>query len=139
MRASVGEPAGGDLMADRSDRPRRRWYDPLGAPPEQVTRDRAVPPIGEAVRTFAARRGWQSHLVAGDLHGDWEAIVGPQLAGHTAPLRLQGGVLVLAAATPMWAAEVRQLGSVITRRVNERVGEGTVRTITVVVRRSKTP
>ncbi|MBW3603346.1 MAG: DUF721 domain-containing protein [Actinobacteria bacterium] len=125
-------------MSDSSDRPRRRWYDPLGVPPEQVARSRAVPPVGDAVRALAARRGWQSHLVAGDLHSQWEAIVGPQLAGHTAPLRLQGGVLVLAAATPLWAAEVRQLGSVITRRVNERLGEGTVRTITVSVRRSKT-
>jgi predicted nucleic acid-binding Zn ribbon protein len=96
-----------------------------------------VAPVSDVLRALAARRGWQSHLVAGDLHRDWESVVGPQLAGHTAPLRLQGGVLVLAASTPLWAAEVRQLGSVITRRLNERLGEGTVRTITVSVRRPK--
>ncbi len=90
----------------------------------------------DALRELTARRGWESHLAAGDLLGDWEAIVGPQLASNTAPLRLTGGVLVLAARTPLWAAEVRQLGSVITQRVNERLGAGTVRTITVSVRRA---
>lgn len=120
------------------DTPRRRWFDPLGAPTDLRVPDGAMAPVSDALRALAARRGWQSHLVAGDLHRDWESVVGPQLAGHTAPLRLQGGVLVLAASTPLWAAEVRQLGGVITRRVNERLGEGTVRKITVSVRRSKT-
>ena len=95
-----------------------------------------VTSMRDALRELMARRGWESHLAAGDLLADWEAIVGPQLASNTAPLRLTGGVLVLAARTPLWAAEVRQLGRVITQRVNERLGEGTVRTITVSVRRA---
>jgi predicted nucleic acid-binding Zn ribbon protein len=117
------------------DRPRRRWYDPLGAGAEPPAPTGDVPSVGDALRSLAARRGWQSHLVAGDLQADWETIVGTQLAGNTAPLRVSGGVLVLVARTPLWAAEVRQLGAVIVRRVNERLGEGTVRTITVSVRR----
>ncbi|HEX6255343.1 MAG TPA: DUF721 domain-containing protein [Euzebyales bacterium] len=117
------------------DRPRRRWYDPLGAGATPPATTGEVAPVSDALHSLAARRGWQSHLVAGDLQADWEAIVGAQLAGHTAPLRLSGGVLVLAARTPLWAAEVRQFGTVIMRRVNERLGEGTVRTITVSVRR----
>lgn len=120
------------------DRPRRRWHDPLGGSAEHAGPDAGVTPIAEGLRALAERKKWQSHLVAGDLFGDWETVVGPQLAGHTAPLRLQGGVLVLAASTPLWAAEVRQLGSVITQRVNERLGAGTVRTITVCVRRPRT-
>jgi predicted nucleic acid-binding Zn ribbon protein len=90
------------------------------------------------LRALAARRGWQSHLVAGDLHAAWDQVVGPQLAAHTAPLRLQGGVLVLAAESALWATEVRQLGAVICERVNARLGAGTVTRITVSVRRSKT-
>lgn len=99
---------------------------------------RAPPVIAEGLRALADRRGWQSHLIAGDLHASWDQVVGPQLAAHTAPLRLQGGVLVLAAESPLWAAEVRQLGTAITARVNERLGAGTVTRITVSVRRSKT-
>lgn len=122
------------------DRPRRRWYDPLGGdvefPPQR--RATAIPPVSDAVRALAARRGWRSHLVAGDLYAEWAAVVGDKLAEHTSPLRLQGGVLVLAASSPLWASEVRQLGAVITRRINERLGAGTVRTITVSVRRTKT-
>jgi predicted nucleic acid-binding Zn ribbon protein len=109
----------------------------LGPDADRPVRDAPVAPVGDALRRLAARRGWQAHLVAGDLHAQWASIVGPQLADHTAPLRLQGGVLVLAARTPLWAAEVRQLGHAIVTRVNERLGEGTVRTITVSVRRDK--
>lgn len=119
-----------------AEAPRARWYDPLRGDAERSSGASEVPPVSDALRALAARRGWESHLAAGDLLAEWEAIVGPQLAGHTAPLRLTGGVLVLAARTPLWAAEVRQLGSVIIRRVNERLGEDTVRTITVSVRRS---
>lgn len=123
------------------DAPRRRWYDPLGGdvefPPQR--RNTAIPSVADGVRALAARRGWRSHLVAGDLHGQWPAIVGDKLAEHTSPLRLQGGVLVLTASSPLWASEVRQLGRVITRRINELLGDGTVRTITVSVRRPTTP
>lgn len=121
------------------DARRRRWFDPLGQDHHGRSTGPAIAPVGDALRALAARRGWQSHLVAGDLHAEWESIVGAALAEHTAPLRLRGGVLVLAASTPLWAAEVRQLGSVIASRVNERLGEGTVRTITVSVRPRKTP
>jgi len=105
-----------------------------GSVPPAHTRD--IPPLRDALRSLASRHGWRSHLLAGDLLAEWESIVGPQLAGQTAPLRLTGGVLVLAASTPLWAAEVRQLGGVIIRRVNERLGDGTVRTVTVSVRRA---
>ena len=117
---------------------RRRWFDPLGEVSPEASSRRALSPVGEGLRALAAQRGWQSHLAAGDLHAAWEQVVGPQLASQTAPLRLQGGVLVLSASSPLWAAEVRQLGRVITERVNERLGAGTVRQVTVSVRREKT-
>jgi predicted nucleic acid-binding Zn ribbon protein len=120
---------------------RRRWFDPLGpaasSAPQSSSRA-PVAPVGSALRALAAKRGWQSHLVAGELHAGWDEVVGPQLAAHTAPLRLQGGVLVLAAESALWAAEVRQLGAVITEQVNARLGAETVTRITVSVRRPKT-
>jgi predicted nucleic acid-binding Zn ribbon protein len=117
---------------------RRRWFDPLGQAGPTAVSTRSLAPVGQGLRALAARRGWQSHLAAGDLFAAWDEIVGPQLAGQTAPLRLQGGVLVLSASSPLWAAEVRQLSRVITERVNERMGAGTVRQVTVSVRREKT-
>jgi predicted nucleic acid-binding Zn ribbon protein len=117
---------------------RRRWFDPLGEAGATASSPRALAPVGKGLRALAAQRGWQSHLAAGDLHAAWEQVVGPQLANQTAPVRLQGGVLVLAASSPLWAAEVRQHSRVITDRVNERMGAGTVRQVTVSVRREKT-
>lgn len=115
------------------DRPRRRWFDPLGH--GSATPGPAVPPVGDALGELARRRGWRSHLAAAELQDQWDEIVGAQLANHTAPLRLQGGVLVLAADSALWAAEARQLDRGIIARVNERLGAGTVRTMTVSVRR----
>jgi predicted nucleic acid-binding Zn ribbon protein len=116
---------------------RQRWFDPLGEPTQEAILQAVPQPVGQALRALAARRGWKSHLAAGDLHAVWEQVVGPQLAAQTAPLRLQGGVLALAASSPLWAAEVRQLTRVISERVNERMGPGTVRQVTVSVRREK--
>jgi predicted nucleic acid-binding Zn ribbon protein len=116
---------------------RSRWFDPLGEPSPDAMPSRALAPVGEGLRALAAQRGWQSHLAAGDLHAAWEQVVGPQLAGQTAPIRLQGGVLVLAASSSLWAAEVRQLDRVITERINARLGAGTVRQVTVLVRHPK--
>lgn len=118
--------------------PPRRWFDPLGNPPPVRRGYERLEPVATALHALAARRGWRSHLVAGDLVAVWAEVVGPELAAQTAPLRLQGGVLVLAASSPLWAAEVRQLGMTITERVNDRLGAGTVRTMTVSVRRPKT-
>jgi predicted nucleic acid-binding Zn ribbon protein len=116
---------------------RPRWFDPLGEPGPDALSPPTPKSVGQGLRALAAQRGWQSHLAAGDLNAAWEQVVGPQLAGQTAPIRLQGGVLVLAASSSLWAAEVRQLTRVITERVNERLGDGTVRQVTVSVRRPK--
>lgn len=116
---------------------RQRWFDPLGAPTADAAPHTVPPPVSQALRALAARRGWRSHLAAGDLHAIWDQVVGPQLAERTTPLRLQGGVLVLAASSSLWAAEVRQLTRVITERINTRLGPGTVRQVTVTVRREK--
>jgi hypothetical protein len=49
----------------------------------------------------------------------WEEIVGPAVARHVRPLRLSGGVLVVAVDQPAWATQVRALGAGLLTRVGE--------------------
>ena len=45
--------------------------------------------------------------------------MGPALARHVRPLRLSGGVLVVAVDQPAWATQVRALGAGLLTRVGE--------------------
>ena len=95
---------------------------------------------GEAPAPFAgllgeliARRGWHQRLEGARVHGHWSEIAGPQLARHTEPVRLVGGVLVLRAASGGWAAQVRYLTAELAARANAVLGQDQVRRVTVTV------
>ncbi len=49
----------------------------------------------------------------------WEEIAGTALAEHSRPLRLSGGVLVVAADQPAWATQVRMLSATLLARISE--------------------
>ncbi|MDA8309256.1 MAG: DUF721 domain-containing protein [Actinomycetota bacterium] len=69
----------------------------------------------------------------GTVFSRWEELVGPAVARHTRPLRLEGGVLVVAVDRPPWATQVRLLSPGILACVTERTGERLER-LDVVVR-----
>jgi predicted nucleic acid-binding Zn ribbon protein len=53
----------------------------------------------------------------------WDEVAGPVLARHVRPLRISGGVLVVAADHPAWATEVRAMAASLLARVGEIAGE----------------
>jgi len=65
----------------------------------------------------------------------WEEIVGPTVARHVKPVRLTGGVLVVAVDQPAWATQVKALGSGLLARVGE-VGGVVPDRLQVTVKRS---
>lgn len=103
--------------------------------PDDPARRSAPPPLGEAVRAFVRERGWDRRLEGARVHEVWEEIAGADLAQHVRPVRLHGGVLVVRADSPAWATEVRFLAAELIRRSNEVLGEGEVRSVTVVAGR----
>jgi predicted nucleic acid-binding Zn ribbon protein len=64
-----------------------------------------------------------SAAALGAVFTRWEEIAGPALARHAWPLRLSGGVLVVAVDHPAWATQVRALGTSLLARVGEVSGE----------------
>ncbi|MGA3146009.1 MAG: DUF721 domain-containing protein [Acidimicrobiales bacterium] len=58
----------------------------------------------------------------GLLFARWPDIVGPAMAGHVQPVRLDNESLVVAADHPAWATQVRSLGDELLDRVVEETG-----------------
>ena len=89
-------------------------------------------PFGAAIRELLASRGWEQRAAIGGVFGNWEGIVGAELAGHTRPERFEDGELTVAADSATWATQLRLLSSTLVRRLNEELGHGTVRRVKVV-------
>jgi len=91
-------------------------------------------PIGEIVDGLLRERAFARGMPIGHLVADWAAVVGPRLAAESAPVTLENGILVVAASTGPWGAQVRFLGDQIRERVNAALGAGSVAKVQIVVR-----
>ena len=100
--------------------------------PERPVQAGRPAPLAGLLGELVTRRGWQQRLEGARVHGRWAEIAGEQLARHTEPVRLLGGVLVLRAANAAWAAQVGYLTAELAQRANAVLGEGQVRRVTVV-------
>ena len=140
-------PTGGARSGDRRPprrRPRRddvalgpvtgdEWSVP--SPEDESTLQRVEGPtaLGSELSRLLRRSGWSERLAAAQLTAHWHAIVGEELVPHCEPVRLAGRVLVVRAATPMWATQLRYLTLQLTERVEGVLGPGTVKDVRVVV------
>lgn len=106
----------------RKGRPRRREPGRGGDPQA----------FGAAISDLLASRGWQERAAVGGVFGRWPQIVGKELAEHAVPQTFTDGQLVVAADSATWATQVRLLAGTLIRRLNEDLGSGTVRRVTVV-------
>lgn len=93
------------------------WLEDEGPPPT---------PLGEAVGRLSHARGWSRRLEGARIHSLWKEIAGSNLAEHTEPVRLYGGVLVVRATSSAWAAQLPFMANEIMQRANAVLGEGSV-------------
>ena len=70
----------------------------------------------------------------GHLASDWAGVVGERLAAESAPVSLDGGLLVVSATDGPWGAQVRFLASEIAKKANLALGSDEVKRVQVVVR-----
>jgi predicted nucleic acid-binding Zn ribbon protein len=101
--------------------------------------DRGPQPIGSALDDVLQglappTRPLPSAATWGTVFSRWEEVVGPAVARHARPLRLEAGVLVVAVDQPPWATQVRTLGPRILAGITELTGEPLAH-MEVVVRR----
>lgn len=107
---------------------------PGGRPPgETLSQGKNPDPhlFSTAISGLLDQNGWQQQMAMGSVFGRWADIVGADLAAHTRPDSFADGELAVVADSTAWATQVRLLAPVLVKRLNEEVGDGSVRRVKV--------
>ncbi len=94
-------------------------------PPRRDGRGRSnVGPVrvGDALGEVASHLGAGRADVVGAVFGRWDEIVGPAVAAHVSPVRVDGVTLIVSADHPAWATQIRHLAPDILTRLTEVCG-----------------
>ena len=95
----------------------------------------SMQPLSSALPGALAELLRGAPLSPGKVAFAWRAAVGPALERETS-VRLEGGTLIVDAATRQWASEVRRASSTILRRMDTLLGPDTVKELQVRERRT---
>ena len=98
--------------------------------PRRARRDDPQP-LAAAIGGLLSDQGWKEQAAIGSVFNNWARIVGSDLAAHTRPDSFADGELVIAADSTAWATQVRLLASMLVRRLNAELGDGTVHRVKV--------
>ncbi|MGW0434595.1 DUF721 domain-containing protein [Micromonospora sp. NPDC003197] len=132
-RAAAGPrrrtPGGADLeggdrtpTAGRSGTGRRlRGYSGPGPDP----RDPQL--LGSVLARLVKARGWQRPAAEATVFGEWERVVGAEIAKHSRPVKLENGELTVEAESTAWATQLRLLAASLLQRIAAVVGHNVVR------------
>ncbi|MFC0601696.1 DUF721 domain-containing protein [Streptomyces palmae] len=90
-------------------------------------------PLGAAINRLITERGWETPAAVGGVMGRWPQLVGPEVAQHCAPQRYDedARVLTVRCDSTAWATQLRLLAPQLVARLNQDLGQGTVRLIKV--------
>jgi predicted nucleic acid-binding Zn ribbon protein len=97
--------------------------------------DRGPRPLETSLETVTSQLGLGGSVGIGRLFARWEEIVGPAVAAHVQPVRLDASALVVTVDHPAWATQVRHLGDDLLDRVAEVTGTARPDHLEVRVRR----
>jgi predicted nucleic acid-binding Zn ribbon protein len=79
-------------------------------------------PISRSLDSIMKSLRGTDRIQIGGVFGRWDEAVGPTVAAHVRPVRLDQGVLTVEADEPAWATQVKFLSSAITARLAEVAG-----------------
>lgn len=88
-------------------------------------------PLGGALDDLVTVRQWSRTLDAAGLEPRWPQIVGPDIASHCRPDRLEAGVLTCVAESTAWATQIRLMQHQVLSRIAADVGPDVVRRLVV--------
>jgi predicted nucleic acid-binding Zn ribbon protein len=104
---------------------RPRGYSGAGADP------RDPQSLGDLITRLVKVRGWQRPTAEARIFGNWEQLVGSELAEHCRPRSLTEGELTVEAESTAWATQLRGLTGRLLARIGNEVGRDVVRRIQV--------
>jgi predicted nucleic acid-binding Zn ribbon protein len=117
--------------ATRSTSPARRKQAGPRRTGSQYSDARDPQPLSQALERLVEDQGWQDQSAVAVLMGEWEQIVGRDIAEHVRPVSFSDGELGLEAESTAWATQVRLLAATLVARLNADLGQGTVTRVTV--------
>jgi predicted nucleic acid-binding Zn ribbon protein len=82
--------------------------------------------FGAMLERLVKTRGWEKPKAEATVFGAWEKVVGPDIASHSRPVRLEGGVLTVEAESTAWATQLRMLAATLLRQIAGEVGHNVV-------------
>lgn len=118
-----GSAADGESAATRGGQPRRRPRGYSGPGPDP--RDPQL--FGAVLARLVKARGWQRAAAEATVFGAWEKVVGPDVAKHSRPVKLEDGELTVEAESTAWATQLRLLAGSLLQRIAAVVGHNVVR------------
>ncbi|MFG3706809.1 DUF721 domain-containing protein [Micromonospora sp. NPDC047670] len=118
-RRTPGGGAGGD--GDGGSQRRLRGYSGPGPDP------RDPQPLGAVLNRLVKARGWQQPAAEATVFGAWERVVGPEVAQHSRPVKLEDGELTVEARSTAWATQLRLLAGSLLKQIASEVGHNVVR------------
>ncbi|MGZ4437437.1 MAG: DUF721 domain-containing protein [Nocardioides sp.] len=106
---------------------RPRTVDPSasGAHPD----DRDPQLLDSTIGRLIADQGWGTDVRVHGVFTRWDQIVGREVAQHCTPTSFDDGRLVVKTDSTAWATQLKLLAPTVLRRLNEELGDGTVRFI----------
>ena len=112
-----------ELITARRNEPGRA----SGAHPDE----RDPQTIDVTLERLVADQGWSTDLRVHGVFARWSAIVGRDIAEHSKPDSFADGRLVVRADSTAWATQLTLLAGSLVRRLNDELGDETVRVIDV--------
>jgi predicted nucleic acid-binding Zn ribbon protein len=83
-------------------------------------------PFGAMLEKLMKARGWEKPKAEATVFGAWEKVVGADIAKHSRPVKLDGGVLTVEAESTAWATQLRLLAAKLLRSIATEVGHNVV-------------
>jgi predicted nucleic acid-binding Zn ribbon protein len=70
-------------------------------------------------------------VAEGAVFGQWESVVGEQIASHATPMTLREGVLTVSAESTAWATQLRMVQAQLIAKIAAAVGDGVVTSLKI--------
>ncbi|TBL35581.1 DUF721 domain-containing protein, partial [Verrucosispora sp. SN26_14.1] len=83
--------------------------------------------LGTVLARLVKARGWQQPAAEATVFGAWERVVGPEVAQHSRPVKLENGELTVEARSTAWATQLRLLAGSLLQQIGREVGHNVVR------------
>jgi len=82
--------------------------------------------FGAVLERLMKARGWEKPKAEATVFGAWERVVGPDIAKHSRPVKLDAGVLTVEAESTAWATQLRLLAGTLLKNIASEVGHNVV-------------